>query len=241
MNGLKRNTAKLFKDRSKLFVLAMDHAQGGVVKGLEKPIFLLESLSSSPIDGFILNVGLADKMCNEGLLDKKLILRTSFGGSMMSTEYTNVHSNHVSPEMALRLGADAVLMMFVLGGADFRSIQEAAADIDAYHSLGIPVIAEILCDDFSKTTNFEIQLNGARVAAELGADIVKAFYTENFDKVIENCPVPVILAGGPKGSDIIDIAKSALDAGAKGFAFGRNIFQSSEPIEIIRRLDGLFD
>jgi len=159
---------------------------------------------------------------------------------MLSTEYTNVHANHVSPETALRLGADAVLMMFVMGGADYMSIQDAAADIDAYHSYGIPVIAEILCNDFSKTNTFEVQMNGARVAAELGADVVKAFYTENFSKVIECCPVPVILAGGPKESDIIDIAKSALKEGARGFAFGRNIFQSSNPAEIIKNLDGLF-
>lgn len=239
MNGLNRNVARLFGNRGKLFVLAMDHAQGGVMQGLEKPYDLLESLSSSQIDGFILNVGLADKMgCGE-LLKKKLILRTSFGGSMLSTEYTNVHANHVTPETALILGADAVLMMFVMGGADYRSIQQAAKDIDAFHLLGIPVIAEILCDDFKKTATYDIQMNGARVAAELGADVVKAFYTENFDKVIANCPAPVILAGGPKGSDIKVIAKSALNSGAKGLAFGRNIFQSSNPAEIIRDLDGL--
>ncbi|NLY19590.1 MAG: hypothetical protein GX045_11845 [Clostridiaceae bacterium] len=241
MNGLKRNIAKLFNDRNKLFVLAMDHAQCGVSEGLEKPDLLLKSLSDSPIDGFILNVGLADRMGHGELLNKKLILRTSFGGSMMSTEYSNVHTNHVSPETALRLGADAVLMMFVMGGADYRSIQDAAAAIDAYHYYGIPVIAEILCDDLSKTNSPEIQMNGARVAAELGADVVKAFYTENFNKVTENCPVPVILAGGPKGSDIIDIARNALNDGAKGFAFGRNIFQSSNPAEVIRQLDTLFD
>lgn len=240
MNGLKRNIAKLFGNRNKLFVLAMDHAQGGVVKGLEKPGELLNFLSASPIDGFILNVGLADRMGHGELLNKKLILRTSFGGSMMSSEYTNVHANHVSPETALRLGADAVLMMFVMGGADFMSIQDAAADIDAYHSYGIPVIAEILCNDFSKTATFEIQMNGARVAAELGADVIKAFYTENFNKIIECCPAPVILAGGPKDSDIIDVARNALKDGAKGLAFGRNIFQSLNPAEVIRQLDSLF-
>jgi len=240
LNGLNRNVARLFGARNKLFILAMDHAQGGVMQGLERPCELLDSLASSPVDGFILNVGLADKMGYGKLLNKKLILRTSFGGSMMSSEYTNVHANHVSPETALRLGADAVVMMFVMGGADYRSIQQAAKDIDAYHLLGIPVIAEILCADFSNTATFDIQMNGARAAAELGADVVKAFYTEDFDKVIENCPVPVILAGGPKGSDIATVAKNALNAGAKGLAFGRNIFQSPDPAEIIRVLDSLF-
>ncbi len=241
LNGLKRNLARLFGNREKLFVLAMDHAQGGIIQGLEKPVDLLNSLSSSKVDGFILNVGLADKMTNGELLKKKLVLRTSFGGSMMSSKYTNVHANHVSPETAIRLGADAVLMMVVMGGADYRSIQQAARDIDAYHSLGIPVIAEILCEDFTKTATYDVQVNGARVAAELGADVVKAFYTERFSDVISSCPVPVILAGGPKGSDIIDVARNALGCGAGGFAFGRNIFQSHNPAALIDDLAALFE
>ena len=240
MNGLNRNVARLFENRDKVFVLALDHAQGGVIQGLEKPLDLMNLLSASQLDGFILNVGLADKMGYGELLKKKLILRSSFGGTMMSSEYTNAHANHVSPEIALRLGADAVLMMFVLGGADYRSIQQAAKDIDAYHLLGIPVIAEILCDDFSKTSTYDIQMNGARVAAELGADVVKAFYTENFEKVVLNCLAPVILAGGPKGSNIVDIARNALNSGARGLAFGRNIFQSPNPVELIKELDNLF-
>lgn len=237
--GLKRNVAKLFGSRDKLFVLAMDHSQCGVVPGLEKPLDILSNLADSKLDGFILNVGLASHMADERLLNKKLILRTSFGGSSLSSEYTNVHANHVSPETALMLGADAVLMMVVMGGADFKSIQQVAKDIDAYHALGIPVIAEILCNDFSKTTTYEVQANGARVAAELGADVVKAFYTDDFHKIVENCPVPIILAGGPKSKDIIQVAKDALSVGVKGFAFGRNIFQSDNPKELIEQFDSL--
>ena len=79
--------------------------------------------------------------------------------------------------------------------------------------------------------------NGLRMAAELGADVVKAFYTENFDTVVANCPVPIILAGGPKGSDIFDTAAAAVKAGVKGFCFGRNLFQSEDKLERIARLD----
>lgn len=131
----------------------MDHAQSGIIEGLEKPVDMLFSLSSSNIDGFILNIGLADCMSRDELVKKKLILRTSFGGTMLSIKHTNIHANHVSPETALRVGADAVLMMFIVGGADYCSIQKAAKDIDAYHSLGIPVIAEILCEDYQKNSN----------------------------------------------------------------------------------------
>jgi class I fructose-bisphosphate aldolase/fructose-bisphosphate aldolase/2-amino-3,7-dideoxy-D-threo-hept-6-ulosonate synthase len=141
----------------------------------------------------------------------------------------------------LALGADAVLMMAVIGGPDYVGLQEVAADIDAYHQLSIPVIVEILAADFSKTNTFDVQYHGARIAAELGADVVKAFYVEGFEKVTACCPVPVILAGGPKDRDIAAVARQALDEGAKGFAFGRNIFQAENPEAVVERLGRLLE
>ncbi|MBR4165664.1 MAG: hypothetical protein IKR43_05450, partial [Lachnospiraceae bacterium] len=94
-----------------------------------------------------------------------------------------------------------------------------------------------LAADYGKTQTFDIQANGARVAAELGADVVKAFYTDKFETVVENCPVPIILAGGPKGSDIYDTAEAAVKAGVKGLCFGRNLFQSEDRLERIARLN----
>jgi fructose-bisphosphate aldolase, class I len=240
MNGLRRNIARLFGERDRLFVLAMDHAQGGLVAGLENIGPLMADLVSSPIDGFILNVGLAGRMAEGPFLKKKLILRTSFGGTQLADEFGDVHANHVSPAMARRLGADAVLMMFTVGGPDFRSIQAAAADIDAFHREEMPVIAEIIAHDFDKTTDPAIQLNGARIAAELGADVVKAFYVDGFDRLVALCPAPVILAGGPKDRDVVEVAKSALAVGAKGLAFGRNVFQHPHPARIAADLDALF-
>lgn len=240
MNGLRRNTAKLFGERDSLFVLALDHAQGGLVSGLEHSWDLMDELATSRVDGFILNVGLAGKMAEGPFLKKKLILRSSFGGTQLADQFCDVHANHVSPATARRLGADAVLMMFPIGGADFRSLQAAAADIDAFHAQEIPVIAEIIANDFDKTTKPEVQLNGARIAAELGADVVKAFYIDGFDRLVSVCPAPVILAGGPKDRDVVEVARSALAAGAKGLAFGRNIFQHQRPAQVVAALDALF-
>jgi DhnA family fructose-bisphosphate aldolase class Ia len=239
MNGLRRGVARLFGERDRLFVLAMDHAQGGLVEGLEKPLALMAELAASPIDGYILNVGLAGCMADRPFLSKKLILRTSFGGTMLSDGSCAVHANHVSPSTARRLGADAVLMMFPVGGPDHLALQAAAADIDAFHAEEIPVIAEIISCDFKKWASPEVQQNGARIAAELGADVVKAFWVEGFDRVVASCPAPVILAGGPKDLDIMEVARSALAAGAKGFAFGRNLFLHPRPAEMAAELDAL--
>ncbi len=235
MNGLKRNLAKLFCNDGKLFIMAMDHAQCGLTDGLTDIGGLLARRAETRLDGFLLNVGIAPRMAEGALLRKKLALRTSFGGTKLGN-MSNVHKNHVSPETALRLGADAVVLMMVVGGDDHESLQDAASAIDGYHRFGIPVIAEILCADMAKTQTFDVQANGARVAAELGADVVKGFYTEDFARVVENCPVPFILAGGPKGADINDIARVAVGAGVKGFAFGRNLFQAENAERAISEL-----
>ncbi len=240
MYGLKRNTERLFSNQGKLFVMAMDLPQSGMVKGLEKPRELIRSLGNAEVDGFITNVGIANEFSEGDLLNKKMILRSSSGGSMMASEFTNVNTNHVSPETALAYGADAVLMMCIVGGRDYEALQKMAEDIDAFHRLQIPVIAEVMCDDYEKTATFDVQYNGARIAAELGADVVKGFYTENFDQVVACCPVPFIMAGGAVDRNILDVAKDALKSGAKGFAFGRNIFQSANPKQTIESVAKLF-
>lgn len=237
--GIARGTERLFDDKGHLFLLALDHAQSGVMPGLENSGGLMTKLASSALDGFILNIGMSGRMAAPPFLRKKLVLRTSFGGSMLASDYSTVHANHVSPETALSVGADAVLMMAVIGGTDYKSLQALAADIDRFHQLSIPVIVEILAADFTKTSSFDIQYNGARIAAELGADVVKAFFVEGFDKVTACCPVPVILAGGPKDRDIAAVAAQALSEGARGFAFGRNIFQAADPEAVVEKLGGL--
>ena len=170
MNGIKRNTERLFSHGGKLFAMAMDLPQVGLVDGLTDPRAVIRSCKDSKLDAFLTNVGVAH-LAEEELLKKKLILRTSSGGTNLATEFTGVQKNHVSPETALAMGADAVVMMMVIGGADYASIQDAAAAIDAYHRLSIPVVVEILAADYEKTQTFDIQANGARVAAELGADV----------------------------------------------------------------------
>lgn len=235
-DGLTRNTEKLFDEKGHIFLLALDHAQSGVMPGLEDTLALMNTLAEAPLDGFILNIGLAAHLARPPFLRKKLLLRSSFGGSSLADAYAPAHLNHVSPETALAAGADAVLMMAVIGGEDYRSLQALAADIDAFHQYSIPVVVEILAADFSKTASFDVQHHGARIAAELGADAVKAFFVDNFEKVIDCCPVPVILAGGPKDRDINTVARHAIECGARGFAFGRNIFQASAPSAVIRSL-----
>lgn len=237
LTGLARNTAKLFSKDDRLLIVALDHPQSfGAMEGLEKPLELIEKLSESKADGFIVNPGLVKLLDPKTLADKKLVIRASLGGSKFS-DYKSIHPVVVSAETLVNLGADAAILMLVLGKEDYDSMENVASAIDQYHSLSIPVIVEVLAEDFGKTSDPELVRSGARIAAELGADVVKVFYSEKFANVVESCPIPVLLAGGPKSLDVFTMAKNAVDGGAKGYAFGRNVFQSEDPLDLLAKLD----
>ena len=79
------------------------------------------------------------------------------------------------------------------------------------------------------------------MAAELGASIVKTYYCPDFEKVVETCPVPIVIAGGKKipEKDALQMAHDAIKAGAIGVDMGRNIFQSSDPVAMIKSVNAV--
>jgi len=88
----------------------------------------------------------------------------------------------------------------------------------------------------------EIVAHVTRIGAEAGADIVKSVYTgdlESFRSVVKRCPVPIVIAGGPKSktdADILEMCSNAIEAGAQGVTFGRNIFQHANPSSLVKAL-----
>lgn len=240
MTGIEKRMARLLANNGKLFVAAFDHPQiYGTMQGLENTPALVHGLRKSKVDGFILNPGMVNHINAKDFEKKVLILRASVGGTMIGKVYSDIHQSISSAQQAAQLGADAALVMFVLGGShDKESQLELARVCEEYHQYGIPVIAEVLCDDYTKNNDTDFIASGARIAAELGADMIKAFYCKDFEKVTSNCPVPVILAGGPKEADILDVVREVTSKGAKGLAFGRNIFQAEDPEKMIADLNG---
>jgi 3-hydroxy-5-phosphonooxypentane-2,4-dione thiolase len=81
----------------------------------------------------------------------------------------------------------------------------------------------------------------SRMAAELGAHIVKTYYCKNFEHVVDTCPVPIVIAGGKKQpeQDALQMAYDALQAGASGVDMGRNIFQSTDPVGMMRAVNAV--
>ena len=147
-----------------------------------------------------------------------------------------------SPEDALAMGAGAITMFLIVGtedGATFsNNARHLTANIQAARRVGIPVIVESVLwgARMEDKRDPELLAFGARVAAEFGADAIKTAYTgdpETMRRVVEGCPVPVLVLGGVRSSDpevVLEATRGALDAGAKGVVYGRNVWQADDPI-----------
>jgi DhnA family fructose-bisphosphate aldolase class Ia len=147
-----------------------------------------------------------------------------------------------SPEDALALGGGAITMFLIVGtaeGASFASnARKVAAQIQAAGRVGIPVIVESVLwgARMEDKRDPDLLAFAARVAAELGADAIKTAYTgdsESMRQVVAGCPVPVLVLGGVRSSQpevVIEATRGALDAGARGVVYGRNVWQADDPV-----------
>lgn len=234
MTGLERNVQRLFANKGKLFLVALDHPQYfGPLEGLEDPLNIISKLNGMPVDGFIVNPGIM-RLIGAECATKKFVIRANTGSNKYSLE-TAHFPVVVSALRALELGADAVIVMLTVGSkSDVENIESVAKAIEEFHRFAVPVIVEIIPAD---PNNAEQIRTGARIAAEIGANVVKVGYTADFERVVSSCPVPVILAGGPKGMDLLAIAQAAVKAGCRGFAIGRNVFQADDLVKTVTQLE----
>jgi putative autoinducer-2 (AI-2) aldolase len=111
--------------------------------------------------------------------------------------------------------------------------------VDEGQDYGIPVIAVTAVGKELEKREARYLALCCRIAAEIGASIVKTYYCEDFTKVVEGCPVPLVIAGGPKletEMDIFNLVYDAIDAGAIGVDMGRNIWQNDHPIAVIKAI-----
>src|SRR5439155_436896 len=148
---------------------------------------------------------------------------------------------------AISYGADAISVHVNLGGEDDdRMIEDLGTTATACDRFGFPLLAMMYPRGPKIKNPYDVDVvkHVARVGAELGADIVKTLYTrapETFKEVVRGCPVPVVVAGGPKlDSDraAFEMVEGALSGGAVGVSMGRNIFQAKDAISV-RGLKGV--
>lgn len=214
-------------------MLAVDHGYFlGPTSGLENPRATITPLLPYA-DSLMLTRGVL-RNCVDPETSVPIVLRVS-GGTSILKELSN-EALTTSLEEAIRLNVAAVTCSIFVGGEfEKQSLMNLAQLINESSRYEIPVLAVTAVGKEMARDARYLGL-ACRIAAELGAHFVKTYYCEEFEKVVESCPVPVIIAGGKKTSELeaLQLSFNAVQHGAIGVDMGRNIFQSDSPVGMIR-------
>jgi putative autoinducer-2 (AI-2) aldolase len=232
--GMKNRFARIIKpEDGRAVMLAVDHGYFlGPTGGLEEPRKTIEPLLPYG-DSIMLTRGVLRTSVDPNS-SVPIVLRVS-GGTSILQELSNEDIT-VSIEDALRLNVSAIALSIFVGSEHEReTLVSLSRLVDEGEKYGIPVLAvTAVGKDMARDARY-LGL-ACRIAAELGAHIVKTYYCEDFEKVVESCPVPVIVAGGKKIPEIdaLKLTANSVQGGAVGVDMGRNIFQSDSPVGMIR-------
>ena len=168
-----------------------------------------------------------------------IVLRASGGPSILKE--LSDEQIAVSMEDAARINACAVAVQVFIGGEfETRSVHNMTRLVDESQRYGIPVLA-VTAVGKELTRDARYLRLATRICAELGAHVVKTYYCEGFDTVTAGCPVPIVMAGGKKlpELDALTMAHRAIEEGAAGVDMGRNIFQSADPVAMLRAVGAI--
>jgi putative autoinducer-2 (AI-2) aldolase len=233
--GLKNRIASIIKpDTGRTVMLAVDHGYFlGPTTGLEEPSKIIKPLLPYA-DALMLTRGVL-RTSVDANTSTPIILRVSGGNSIVGKDLSN-EGITVSIEDAIRLNVTAMALSIYVGSEhEHQTLLNLAKLVDEGIKYGIPVLAVTAVGKEMVRDARYLSLC-CRIAAELGAHIVKTYFCEDFEKVVESCPVPIVIAGGKKTPerDALQLAFNAVHKGAVGVDMGRNIFQSEHPVAMIK-------
>ena len=248
--GKSYRLGRIFGDDGRTVILPVDHGTMlGRVAGLEDPVALIQAFLPLPCDGFLLGPGVAARtaamFATRSAPARLLTIDTYWRGD------SGAHVLTTSLERAAVLGVDAVK---VLMPWDVPPEERAARSeligrvITAAEPLGLPVMVEPICLSSPRPSDaVVIEADGCRMAAELGADILKVMYPDDPELLSAWCSelgVPLVILGGPAqgtAEDLCAMVEQAVGAGARGITIGRRVWQRpiDEATELLRRLAGI--
>jgi len=240
--GLRNRLSKIIKPETKRTVmLALDHGYFlGPISRLENPAKTIGPLAPF-CDALMLTRGVL-RNCFDSTISNAVVLRVSGGSSIVGADLSN-EGITTSVKDALKLNASAVALSIYVGTAhEHQTLTNLARLIDEAQDFDLPVLAVTAVGKELEKRDSKYLSLACRIAAEIGAHFIKTYYCEDFEKVANSCPVPLVIAGGPKLAtehDVLLMAFNALQEGACGVDFGRNIWQSDYPIPMIKALRAL--
>ncbi len=229
-------------EQGKMVCVPMDHGlSSGPIEGLINIDSAVRKVEEGGATAVILHKGIIKALKRPPRLG--LIMHVSGSTSLGTTPNWKVGVGSV--EEALLSGADGVSVHINIGGDNEQEmLTEIGFTADECDRWGIPLLAMMYPRGRNITDPFdpEVVAHVTRIGGELGADIVKTTYTGNpdsFREVVRACPVPVVIAGGPKADTdrtVLEMVAGAMEAGAIGVTFGRNVFQHRDPTAMTKAL-----
>jgi putative autoinducer-2 (AI-2) aldolase len=239
--GMKNRMAQLIRSDGHCFFMPIDHGYfQGPTQRLERPGETVTPLLPY-CDALFVTRGIL-RSCIDPTTSKPIILRVSGGTSLAGKDLAH-EGITTSIEDAIRLNVAAVGLSIFLGSDYEReSLLNLAHLVNDCEGYGIPVMAVTAVGRELEKREARYLAMCCRIAAELGARVVKTYWCKDFDRVTEGCPVPVVLAGGPKCKTALEVFEFVYDGmqkGAIGVNLGRNVWQDKHPVAMARTLQAV--
>lgn len=232
------------RDTERTVIVPMDHGvTSGPIEGLKDMTGAVNKVAEGGANAVLEHKGIVRAGHRGYGRDIGLIIHLS-GSTTLGPDPDNKVSI-ASVEEAISLGADAVSIHVNIGADNEpEQLREMGRVSETCAAWGMPLVAMMYPrgDKIEDEHELEVVAHAARAGAELGADIVKTNYTgsiSSFREVTKGCPVPVVIAGGPKAEtdrDILEMASHAIRGGGAGVSIGRNVFQHKNPTGMVRAL-----
>lgn len=232
------------RETRRTIIVPMDHGlTAGPIKGIDKDLDdMVNKIALGGADAVLGHVGIPLYAHRGYGPDIGLILHLSGSTSLSPDSNYKVLVNTVLE--ALKFGADGVSLHINIGTKSDPEMLEILGKVSREcREYGMPLLAMMYPrgENIKDEYDVDVVKIAARVAAELGADIVKTNWTgdaDSFKEVVEGCMAPVIIAGGEKAgiAEILEITRQSIEVGGAGVAFGRNVFQADDPTKVIKAL-----
>ena len=240
--GMRNRLSRLIGPDGHCQFLPIDHGYfQGPTRCLERPAETIKDIIGYA-DGLFVTRGVL-RACIDPDIDTPIILRVSGGTSVIGHDLADEIIT-TSVEEMIRLNVAAVgLSLFVGSDYEKQTLDSLAMLVNECEDYGIPVMAvTAVGKELEKRTARYLGL-ACRIAAELGAKIVKTYYCpDDFEKVTNGCPVPIVMAGGPKCATELEVFEFVYDGirkGAIGINLGRNVWQHPQPVAMMRALNAV--
>ncbi|HJH29898.1 MAG TPA: fructose-bisphosphate aldolase [Methanosarcinaceae archaeon] len=232
------------RDSRNMVIMPMDHGMSdGPIKGLIDIADTVNKVAEGGANAVLMQKGMIAHGHRGYGLDVGLIIHMSASTALGPDPNDKVQVCTV--DEVIKMGADAVSIHINIGSeTESDQLQKLGYVAEKCNEWGVPLLSMMYPrgKNIKNPHDPELVAHVARIGAELGSDIIKTLYTgdpDSFRDVVNGCPVPIVIAGGPKTNtdkEFLEMIQGAMEGGARGVAIGRNVFQHADPVKMTKAI-----